>query len=366
MSTKLPSTELKYWLAFNQIQIIGPIRIQKLLNHFKTLQRAWNASRPELLKAGLEEKTARELAELKLKINPDSELEKLEQNKIGVITIQDENYPGRLKEIYAPPPVLYYQGVMPGDYQPTLAVVGSRKISDYGKQATKQIVSELAKRGIIIISGLALGIDAWAHQTALANQGVTLAVLGCGLNQIYPANNRRLAQEIIAGAGAVISEFPPAMPPLKHNFPIRNRIISGLGLGTLIVEAAEKSGALITASYTLEQNREVFAVPGNIFHPNNVGTNHLLKLGAHLVTSANDILEVLALDQINAKKVTNSASPENATQQILFDLLKQQPLHVDKIAQSARLDISVVNTTLSIMEIKGLIKHLGSNVYTKA
>ena len=364
MSTKLPHHELKYWLAFNQFQIIGPIRLQRLLNHFGTLERAWAGTKRDLAQAGLSEKIAAELAGLRSTVDPDDELEKLLTSPTKVITIQDNHYPQLLKETYAPPPLLYYQGTLPIT-KPTLAVVGSRRISDYGRQVIKQLIPSLVQNNLAITSGLAFGVDAAAHQATLEAGGQTIAVLGNGLNQIYPINNQSLAKKIIAAGGVIISEFPLDMPALPHHFPQRNRIISGLSLGTLIIEAAIKSGALITASYALEQNREVFAVPGDIFHPNHNGTNQLIKMGAKPVTTAQDVLEGLALDNLKTPVPIIGVKPENETQQILIDILNHEALHVDKIAQSARLDISIVNTTLSIMEIKGLVKHLGSNIYSK-
>src|SRR3989338_5493903 len=236
MSTKLPKTELKYWLAFNQLTAIGPVRWQRLLDYFSDLNQAWNAPTSELVKAGLEPKIAQELAEKRPGINPDFELEKVEKLKIKIITTLDHDYPKLLKEIYAPPPLLYYLGEFDLNNEFTLAVVGTRKISEYGRQITQQLVADLAAAGITIISGLALGIDACAQQTAIGVSGRTISVLGSGINQIYPAANRQLAQKIVEATGAIITEFPLNMPPLKHNFPQRNRIISGLSLGTLVTE----------------------------------------------------------------------------------------------------------------------------------
>lgn len=359
------NNQLPYWLAFNQISTIGPIRFQRLLNYFADLKDAWQAPISELIKAGLEPKIAREVAEKKPKINPQNELEKLEKINGQAITILDQNYPKLLKEIYAPPPLLYYLGEFDLNNDFILAVVGTRKISEYGKQVTQKLVSELTQAGLTIASGLALGIDACAHLAALNNGGKTIAVLGSGLDQIYPATNRQLAQKIVGQGGAIISEFPLGMPPLKHNFPLRNRIIAGLSLGTLVTEAGEKSGALITARLALEQNREVFAVPGNIYQTGSVGPNKLIKLGAKAVTAATDILEALNLSQANDFKDVLKLIPENEIEKNILKVLDQEPLHIDKIVQSSMLDISVVNSTLSVMEMKGMIKNLGNQTYLK-
>lgn len=357
--------ELPYWLAFNQISIIGPIRQQRLLNYFANLKDAWQAPLNELINAGLEPKIAEDLINKKSKINPKRELEKLEKINGQAITILDQNYPRLLKEIYAPPPLLYHLGEFDLSNDFVLAVVGTRKISDYGKQVTQRLTSDLALAGLTIISGLALGIDTCAHQAALNVNKKTISVLGSGLNQIYPATNRRLAEKIISSGGAVISEFPLEMPPLKHNFPLRNRIIAGLSLGTLITEAGEKSGALITAQLALEQNREVFAVPGNIYQTGSAGPNKLIKMGAKAVTSAADILETLNLSQANDFKAVLKLIPENEMEKNILKILDQEPLHIDKIVQSSMLDISVVNSTLSVMEMKGMIKNLGNQIYLK-
>ena len=366
MSSQLSKQEIKYWAAFNQISLLGPIRFKKLLAFFSRLSEAWQAGMNELIQAGIEPKVAAEIVSQRIAIDPDLELEKLEKIKARVITILDSNYPKLLKEIYAPPPLLYYFGQFDLNNDFPLAVVGSRKITEYGKLVTQQIVSQLVKSGLTIVSGLALGIDICAHQTAIENGGKTIAVLGSGLDQIYPATNRQIAPKIIDTGGAIITEFPLGMPPLKHNFPQRNRIISGLSLGTLVTEAGEKSGALITAKYALEQNREVFAVPGNITRQSSVGPNNLIKLGANIVIDSNDILETLSLEQIKNFKVAKEIIPENEAEKTILKLLNFEPIHVDKLASYARLDISVVNSTLSIMEMKGLIKNLGNQKYIKA
>jgi len=362
----MKKSQLKFWLAFNQISIIGPVRLGRLLDYYNDLEHAWQAPANELIKAGLEPKVIDELTTRRIEINPDFELEKLKKIKGKVMTVLDPDYPKLLKEIYAPPPLIYYFGKLDLNNDFPLAVVGTRKISPYGQRVTQQIVSELATMGLTIVSGLALGIDACAHQAALEVSGKTIAVLGSGLDQIYPASNRRTGQEIIDSNGAVMTEFPLGMPPLKHNFPQRNRIISGLSLGTLVTEAGKKSGALITARYSLDQNREVFAVPGNIYNQGAYGPNKLIKMGAKTVTESNDVLEALNLEQAQNFKTAKEVVPDNETEKIVLELLTDQPVHVDKLSQCARLDISIVNSTLSIMEMKGMVKHLGNQEYVKA
>ncbi|MAF14245.1 MAG: DNA-protecting protein DprA [Parcubacteria group bacterium] len=365
MSTKLPKNELKYWLAFSQITSVGPVRWQRLLDYFGDLKTAWKASNNDLLKAKIDQKTIDEFLEQRNKIDPNLEFTKVEKNKVKIITILDQGYPKLLKEIYSPPPLLYYRGNLNLNNDFTLAVVGSRKITSYGRLVTERIVRQLAQAGLTIISGLALGVDVCAHQATVDCGGKTVAVLGSGIDQIYPATNRRVAEKIITNGGAIVSEFPFGMPPLKQNFPRRNRLISGLSLGTLVTEATEKSGALITTKYSLDQNREVFAVPGNIYNQNSIGTNNLIKLGGKLITTANDILEALNLEQAKEFKAIKEVMPDNETEKVLFDLLGKGELHVDKLRQYARLDISIINSTLSVMEMKGIVKNIGNQTYAK-
>src|SRR3989344_3929142 len=346
MSNQITNNELKYWLAFNQINEIGPVRFQKILAYFPDLKTAWQAPTKDFQE-----------------ISPDEELEKIKAKKINVATILDDNYPKLLKEIYAPPPLLYYLGVLDLNDQNPLAVVGTRKMTSYGQQVTQKIVSDLASAGLTIISGLALGVDACAHQTALAVGGKTAAVLGHGLDQIYPMSNRLLAKKILQNNGALISEFPLGMLPFKSNFPQRNRIIAGLSLGTLVVEAGLESGALITAQFALEQNREVFAVPGDINRFGSQGPNQLIKNGAKMVSAADDILEFLNIKQIKNFNLANKILPQTEEEKIIQKALANEPRHIDKIAQLVRLDISIVSATLTMMEMKGLVKNLGNQIY---
>ena len=359
------SNELPYWLAFNQIPLVGYARLTKLLNYFGSLSAAWKAGQSELMKAGLELKVIQQIIELRPSINPQAEIEKITQLNIKIVTILDSAYPKLLKQIYSPPPLLYYQGELDINNDFLLAVVGSRKINAYGQLITASLVESLAERGLAIVSGLALGVDTVAHQACLKAGGKTIAVLGSGLGQIYPASNQRLAQEIVAGGGAVISEFPIDCPAYKGNFPQRNRVISGLALGTLITQAAEKSGALITAMFALEQNREVFAVPGGIFDASAAGPNNLIKAGARCVTSADDIIETLNLNQAKDFTKIKRLLPENDVEKNLLQLLDQADGEVDKLARLARLDISLINSTLSVLEMKGLVKKLGGQKYIK-
>jgi DNA processing protein len=243
--------------------------------------------------------------------------------------------------------------------------VGTRKVSNYGRQITPEFVKPLSQNGFSITSGLALGVDALAHQAALEVKGKTIAVLGSGVDQqsIYPASNRFLAKNILDNDGTIITEFPIGMLPLKHNFPTRNRIIAGLSLGTLVIEAAESSGALITAYCSLEQNREVFAVPGSLFNPNTKGVHKLIQKGAKLVTSYQDILEELNLQELKNYVTNQKVLPETLEEKIILENLDKDPKHIDQIIKDTNLATSVVSGTLSLMEMKGLIKNLGAQNY---
>jgi len=359
--------DLKYWLAFSQFSKIGAVRFKKLYTYFDTLEQAWQASAKEFLKAGLEKNLTEELLLKRSTIDPDQELAKIKAENIDAITIKDNLYPQLLKQIYSPPALSYIKGNLENlNSQLSLAVVGTRKISPYGQQITPQLVKGLVANGFTIVSGLALGIDALAHQITLNENGRTIAVLGSGLDQksIYPGANRYLAEKILKNKGTVISEFPINTLPLKHNFPTRNRIIAGLSLGTLVVEAGQRSGALITAFQSLEQNREVFAVPGQITNPVSAGPNKLIQNGAKMVTSYQDIL-----DELNLHEVTTIVKKNNISvtefEQIILNQLSQQPLHIDQIIKNTQLSAGQVASNLSFLEMKGLVKNLGSQNYIK-
>ncbi len=354
--------EAIFFNAFNLIDQVGPIAFKKLLSYFSSLERAWSADTYQFKKTGLEDRVIGQIKIKRLKIDPEKEFQKLKDCGVELITIKDKNYPRLLKEIYAPPAALYTKGKFDPADQLSLGVVGTRRLSYYGQQVTPLISADLSQAGITIVSGLAKGIDTLAHQTALDSDGRTIAVLGSGLNNIYPATNKRLAEEI-GQKGVLISEFPLDTKPLAQHFPQRNRIIAGLSLGILVIEAPEKSGALITARDALEQNREIFAIPGDIFNKNSVGPNSLIKMGAKLVSQANDILEELNLNLLTNSNQTKKIQPNNKEESEILDYLSNTPLHIDKIIKKTKLSTPVVNSTLSLMEIKGKARNLGGNNY---
>jgi DNA processing protein len=357
----------KYYLAFSLVPGVGPARFARLQRYFSKIEDAWQAPLSELLSAGIDQKTAEEILIARDKIDLDYELKNLENQKINFVTIDDENYPALLKETSGPPFLLYYKGILndPRD-KFSVAIVGTRKISPYGKQATEKITTELTRHGIAIISGLALGVDTVAHKSCLEEKGRTIAIVGSGLDKtvLYPPQNIALAEEIVSKGGLVISEYPPKTEPHKLFFPQRNRIIAGMSLGTLVVEAPLESGALLTAKIALDQNREVFAVPGNIFSENAVGPNNLLKLGAKPTTEAKDIMESLSLEHaesfVEAEKIIVGDTEE---EKLILKFLTHEPIQVDDLKRETKLDSSLLSSTLTIMEMKGKARNMGAMMW---
>ena len=361
-------TDLKYWIGFTLIPGIGRVRFSRLQQHFGEMKRAWNAGADELEAAGLDDKSIKSIINHRPKVSLDNEMEKLERYKITALTLKDEAYPSRLKEIYDPPPVLYIRGRLTTEDEWAVAVVGTRRPTYYGREVTEKISGDLARNRITIISGLAKGIDAAAHRAALDAGGRTIAILGCGLDIVYPADHAKLARGIMEH-GALVSELPLGTSPKRENFPLRNRIMSGMSLGVLVVEADEKSGARITADRALEQDREVFAVPGSVLSPMSRLTNKLIQEGAKLVRGADDIMEELnltmAVQQAQAKELIPATETESAILQILRNF-SPEPLHIDEVGRQTCMSIATISSTLAMMELKGMIKQVGGMNYIVA
>lgn len=355
----------KYWLGFSLVPTIGPKRIHDLLNEFGSLSTAWNATERQLQGAGLEEQPLNNLLRVRQQIDLEAELEKVNKAGSVLITLDDERYPAPLKALHDAPPVLYVRGTLTPSDHFALSIVGTRKATKYGLDVAYDLAKQLARQGITIISGLAHGIDSAAHRGALDGGNRTLAILGCGIDTIYPSSNRDLAQKITHN-GALVSEFPLGTPPEGRNFPRRNRIISGLALGVLVVEAPENSGAIITATIAAEQGREVFAVPGNIYSPTSSGTNRLIQDGAKLVTGVNDILEELNItfQRVETRKQTEQIAPADATEAALLKFLSFDPLHIDELVRLCGLPTHTVSGTLTILELKGLAQMVGHMQYS--
>jgi DNA processing protein len=357
--------EIKYWVAFNNIPGIGRVRLGQLESYFGSLERAWNASPGELKRAGLDSMALRAISQWRDKIDPDAAMAKLKQYGIQVLTCNDIDYPQRLKEIYDFPPVLYVRGSLQPEDEWCLAVVGTRRVTVYGKQVTEEIVADLARNNITIVSGLAKGVDTIAHRSALEAGGRTIAVFACGLDTVYPPENEKLARDIMEH-GAIISEYPPGTKPKAENFPRRNRILSGLSLGVLVTEAGEGSGAMITANMALEQNREVFAIPGSVLSPTSRGTNHLIQEGAKLVREYVDILEELNLTAVARQIEMREVLPESETETVLLKQLSAEPSHIDEVCRKSGLPAATVSSTLAMMELKGMVKQVGTMNYVLA
>ena len=359
---------LKYWLAWNEIPDIGPKRFYKLLEYFGSADTAWQAKSGEISRVlNLSPKISSRIFEEKNNINPEQELDFIHKHKVNVLTIEDILYPENLKTIHYPPPVLYYKGTIAESDKNSISIVGSRKATYYGKMVAEKLSKDLALAGLTIISGMARGIDTAAHKGALSVNGRTIAVLGCGLDHIYPPENRRLAQEI-QESGAIISEFPLSTLPERQNFPRRNRIISGLSLGTVIVEAAEKSGALITADFALDQGREVFAIPGNINSPLSNGSHNLIKQGAKLVDNYQDILEEIhiVLPQKTAEKeMVKENTSLTEEEKIIYRLTTKEPTQIDEIIEASKLSAGKVSEVLLSLELKDLIKEIEGKRFIK-
>jgi DNA processing protein len=360
-----PLDSLAYWIGFNKVRGIGPARLRALLDAFGSVEAAWTAPADALRDVGLDRRSIQNLVELRAKLDLASELTRVLNAGISLLTWDDPRYPARLKAINDPPPVLYIRGELRAEDDFGVAVVGTRSISNYGREAARTIAGDLAKAGITVISGLARGIDAVAHRAALDAGGRSIAVLGSGVDVIYPWENKKLAMDLVE-RGALISEYSLGTQPEASNFPPRNRIVSGLSRGVVVVEAGEVSGALITARFAADQGRDVFAVPGSIFARNSTGVNRLIRDGAIPVTSINDILEALNLTQVEAQVEAQLLLPTDPTEAQLFDQLADDPVHADEISRATGLPIATVTGTLALMELKGLVHSAGGMTYVRA
>jgi DNA processing protein len=352
----------RYWVGFNLVKGIGAVRLKALRDHFGDLAVAWQAPLEALQAAGLSLKLAERVAQIRVQVDLEKYLARIGSQGIQILTWEDELYPARLKEIDQPPPVLYVRGSLTAEDAWAVAVVGTRRVSAYGRQVAEELAANLAGNGVTVISGLARGVDGSAHQAALKAGGRTIAVLGCGVDRIYPPEHTQLADKIIA-SGALLSDYPPGTPPDASNFPPRNRIISGLSMATVVVEAGETSGALITAQFAVDQGREVFAVPGNILAVQSKGTNRLIAQGAHPMLSSHDLLDVLNLRRVTEQREIRKIIPGNDVEAKLLSVLTHDPIHMDDIRNLTGLPIERVSATLVMMELKGLVRQVGGMNY---
>ena len=357
----------KYWVGFNIVPGIGPAKVRALIDRFSDLGAAWYADRAALQQAGLDRRAIDNLLKMRSDLDLDAELVALQDHGLTVLTWEDAEYPSLLREIYAPPPVLYVRGELLPEDEWAVGVVGTRRATSYGKQMARSLAHDLAQNGVTVVSGLARGIDAEAHQAALDAGGRTIAVMACGLDRIYPPEHRHLAHAIAdTGRGALVSDYPLGTRPEARNFPPRNRIISGLALGVVVVEAAQRSGALITVEFAIEQGREVFAVPGNVVSRSSAGCNRMIQDGAKMVLGIRDILEELNLTMVEQHTEARTVLPADATEAQLLELVSDQPLHVDEICRQSALPIQQVSSALAIMELKGMVRQVSGMQYVLA
>jgi DNA processing protein len=352
----------RYWVGFNLVKGIGAVRLQGLRDHFGDLALAWQAPLDALKVAGLSSKLAERVVQIRASVDLDKYMARVAAQGISILTWEDELYPKRLKEIDQPPPVLYERGALSDEDSWAVAVVGTRRVSAYGRQVAEDVAAFLANSGVTVVSGLARGVDAIAHQSALKAGGRTIAVLGCGVDRIYPPEHMQLAEKIIA-SGAILSDYAPGTAPDAANFPPRNRIISGLSMATVVVEAGETSGALITAQFAVDQGREVFSVPGSILAPQSKGTNRLIAQGAHPMLSARDLLDILNLGRVTEQREVRKILPGNEIEAKLLSVLTHEPKHMDEIRNQTGLPIERVSATLVMMELKGMVRQVGGVNY---
>lgn len=351
-----------FWVGFNLVRGIGAVRLQNLIKVFGNAEKAWNANTHQLKDAGLGEKVIENLQQVKNQVDLAKVWSNIEKNQITVITSSEDCYPRRLKEIDQPPPVLYVRGEIKLEDEWAVAIVGTRRMTAYGRQVTEELAEYLSRHGVTVVSGLARGVDAIAHQTVIKSGGRTYAILGSGVDYIYPPENRKLADEIIH-SGALISEFPLGTAPESTNFPPRNRIISGLSQAVVVIEAGDTSGALITATFAAEQGREVFAVPGYIHAPQSKGTNRLIQDGARPLLKMDDVLEALNLEQIHEYKQARLLIPADEVESSLIKVIGDETLHVDEIQVKSGLPVEKVSAALVMMELKGMVRQVGNMEY---
>ena len=360
-------TEKPYWVAFNHINGIGTVRMGMLLKRFGSLSAAWDAGKTDLIYAGIPEKAADQIVAFRNRTDPHQLTGYILERRISICIRPDEDYPRLLREIDNPPAVLYYVGTLPDEEMKLMGIVGTRRMTAYGQNVAEELGRFLSENGIGVVSGLARGIDGAAQGSVVAAGGKTYAVLGCGVDHIYPPEHRDLAKKIVRD-GAVISEYAPGTHPDRSNFPQRNRIISGMSSGVIIVEAGEKSGSLITARFAAEQGREVFVVPGNVTAVQSRGANRLIRDGARAFFEKEEILDFLQTWQAYEPQKMNKplqeafSTPEDKA---ILAQITNEPLHIDEIVRKSGLPLSKVSSSIVLLELKGLVIETAPQTYQK-
>lgn len=355
----------KAWLGISRVPGVGPARTRSLLDHFGRIDRVWSAGQAELAGSGLVSKSVQALLQTRSELDLNAEWSRLIKSGYELVTWDDPDYPVPLREIPASPPVLYLWGTLEPKDRWAVAIVGTRGMTAYGHAVAEEIAFALASQGITVVSGLARGIDAVAHRAALRAGGRTLAVLGSGLDRMYPPEHRGLAEQI-ASAGCVISDYPLGTEPGSGNFPPRIRIISGLCRVVAVIEAGESSGALITAGFAAEQGRDVFAAPGEIHSPKSRGTNRLIRDGAFPLLSVEDVLEALNLELAIHQEVVQRTLPANEAERRLLEAMSEEPVHIDSLGAEIDMPASGLAASLALLELKGLVRQVGGMHYVLA
>lgn len=367
------SSGLEYWIGFNRVRGIGSARLRALIEAFGDVRAAWNAPAQALKSAGLDRRTLEAFLTERSRLDLAAELAKLDATGAIALTWDHPAYPARLREIPNPPPLLYVRGHLTDADDCAVAIVGTRRASSYGREVARRLAGVMAASGATVVSGLARGIDAVAHQAALEAGGRTLAVLGSGVDVIYPPEHRALA-EAVTRSGALVSDLPLGAPPEAGNFPARNRIIAGLSAATVVVEADETSGALLTAEMAAEQGRDVFAVPGSVFSRTSRGTNRLIRDGAHPVLSADEVLGAMGLRRVAAAPRAEGAglhgmrqaAPLEPIEAQVMDCLSSHPVHIDQIGAQLGWPAAEVSSALTLLELRGLVHQVGGMNYVRA
>ncbi len=357
--------DLPYWIAFSRVPTVGRVRIGLLEERFGSLKAAWEASGSELGASGLTSSVVSAIEQVRRVVEPEREFEQVRNADVSVLTWHDAGYPRLFRNIDDPPPILFVKGTLQPDNEARVTVVGTRNPTVYGKEVTRQLAGDLAESGITVVSGLARGIDGIAHDAALRGGGRTIAVIGSGLDVIYPPEHRSLFERILE-SGAVISEYPLGSKPEARHFPRRNRLLSGLAMGVLVVEAPRDSGARSTVEFALEQNREVLCVPGSIHSPASELTNWLIQQGAKLVMRVEDVLEELHIGAAPRQQPLPDFSPNTDEEARLLEALTHEPQHIDELSRSTGIPVTQASSTLAVMEIKGSVLQVGRMNYIRA
>ena len=359
--------ETAYWLGFHLVPGIGSTRLARLIDRFGSLAAAWEANPAALRASGLSERATDALVQTRGRISLDGEIARIERAGVSILTMADDGYPRLLREIPSPPPILYVLGELTSADEGGIGIVGTRRATAYGREMARRLAEGLARAALTVVSGLARGIDGIAHEAALEARGRTIAVVASGLDTVYPPEHRHLAERI-TGAGAVVSEFPLGTKPDAANFPVRNRLISGLSRGVVVVEAPMKSGALITARFAADQGRTVFAVPGSALSAASQGTIQLLRDGAAVAASVDDILNEFDL-QPRARQLaleTRELLPASGPEQAILELVGSEPRHIDEVALDTGIPIGQLSALLLEMQLKGFVRNVGTQHYVRA